>query len=344
MAETDNLKIAVFGAGSIGCHLGGALAAVADVTLIGRPGAMDVLRERGLTVSRVGSAPHHITPDELRLATSPDAAGDADIVLVTVKTASTIEAARTLAAHLRPGTVVVSFQNGLHNPETLRAQLPGFTVLAGMVPYNVVQTEPGAVHQTMPGTLMIEKAAAAEELILLCKAAELSVEARGDMREVQYGKLLMNLNNAINALSGLPLREQLGLRAYRSCLALCHREALRVYRTAGIRPAKLGPVPAAITPYVLRLPDALIRRVAAATLSIDAEARSSMWEDLQRGRLTEIDSLQGEIVAQAATYGLSAPANACLAQLVRESESAQEAVSWSGEQLLKRVRSAVRGQ
>ncbi|MEY9849049.1 2-dehydropantoate 2-reductase [Streptacidiphilus sp. BW17] len=296
---------------------------------------MDVLAECGLTFSRAGSAPRRIEPDELRFATGPDAVGDADYVLVTVKTAATAEAGRQLAPHLRSDAVVVSFQNGLHNPDTLRAELPGHTVLAGMVPYNVVQTEAGTVHQGMPGTIMVEQAPAADKLIRLCTAAGLSVQARGDIAEVQYGKLLMNLNNAINALSGLPLREQLGLRTYRLCLALCQREALIAYRTAGVRPAKLGPMPAAITPHVLRLPDALFRRVAASTLDIDEQARSSMWEDLERGRPTEIDSLQGEIVALAARHGQSAPANACLTRLVHEPETAPEVVSWTGERLLQ---------
>ena len=343
MAETARPTVAVFGAGSIGCHLGGALAAVADVTLIGRAPAMDVLRERGLTFSRAGSAPRRIGPDELRCGTGPDAAADADFVLITVKTAATAEAGRQLAPYLRSDAVVVSFQNGLHNPDTLRAELPGSTVLAGMVPYNVVQSAPGTVHQGMPGTIMVEQAAAAEELVRLCTAAGLSVEARGDIREVQYSKLLMNLNNAINALSGLPLREQLGLRAYRLCLAQCQREALIVYRAAEVRPARISPVPAAITPHVLRLPDALFRRVAASTLDIDAQARSSMWEDLERGRPTEIDSLQGEIVALAAQHGLSAPANACLTRLVHEAEAAPRPVPWTGDRLLQQVRSAIRG-
>ena len=263
-------RFAVLGAGSIGCHLGGHLAAAGhDVTFIGRPAAMDVLRERGLVLSAYGRAPVRLAPDSLKTATSPDAAANADYVLVTVKTAGTEAAAGELAEHVAPGTVVVSFQNGLHNPTTLRSSLPGRSVLAGMVPYNVVQPEPGTVHQGMPGTLMIEPD---DALVAAFRAAGLAIEARTDMSEVRHAKLLMNLNNAINALSGLPLRDQLGQRAYRRCLALCQREALAAYRAAGINPARLGPTAPGLTPYVLALSDALFRRVAAVSLRIDAHA------------------------------------------------------------------------
>ncbi|MGW1006633.1 2-dehydropantoate 2-reductase [Streptomyces sp. NPDC002520] len=329
-------RFAVLGAGSIGCHLGGHLVAAGyDVTFIGRSTAMDVLRERGLTLSSSGRPPVHLTPDRLTLATGPEGAAGADYVLVTVKTAGTGPAAEDLAPHLAPGAVVVSFQNGLHNPETLRAALPKHTVLAGMVPYNVVQSEPGTVHQGMPGRLMTEPD---DTLLAAFREAGLANQPRSDMREVQHAKLLMNLNNAVNALSGLPLRDQLGRRAYRRCLALCQREALAAYRAAGVTPARLGPTAPNVTPYVLGLPDALFRRVAAASLRIDAHARSSMWEDLQRGRPTEIDSLQGEIVALAAAHGLSAPANARLVSLVHEAESTPR--TWTGPELYAELRAA----
>ncbi|MFF4899204.1 2-dehydropantoate 2-reductase [Streptomyces sp. NPDC001068] len=329
-------RFAVLGAGTIGCHVGGHLRAAGyDVTFIGRPAAMEVLRERGLTLSTSVRPPVRLAPELLTLATGPEGAAGADYVLVTVKSAGTAAAARELAAHLAPGTVVVSFQNGLHNPATLRAALPGHTVLAGMVPYNVVQSEPGTVHQGMPGRLMTEPD---DRLVSALRTAHLAVEARADMPEVQHGKLLLNLNNAINALSGLPLRDQLGRRSYRRCLALCQREALAVYRAAGVTPARLGPTAPGVTPYVLGLPDGLFRRLAGATLRIDAHARSSMWEDLQRGRATEIDSLQGEIVALAAAHGRRAPANARLADLVRAAEAAPR--TWTGPELYAELRAA----
>lgn len=330
------LRIAVLGAGSIGCHLGGLLAGVADVTLIGRPAAMDALREHGLTLSGGGRPTVRVPAGRLRLATSPDAAEGADVVLVTVKSAATTEAAAGLAGRLGPRTVVVSFQNGLHNPALIRAAAGDRPVVAGMVPYNVLQTGPGVFHQGSGGDLMTDDQPAGAPFAAAVRAAGLTLRQRPDMREVQHGKLLMNLNNAVNALSGLPLREQLGRHAYRRCLALCQREALAAMRAEGVHPARLGALPTALMPRLLALPDPVFRRLAAATLRVDAQARSSTWEDLQRGRRTEVDSLQGEIVAMAARHGLAAPANARLVELVRSAEGAGPGrlPAWDGPALL----------
>ncbi|WP_042381431.1 2-dehydropantoate 2-reductase [Streptacidiphilus melanogenes] len=338
------MRIAVMGAGSIGCHLGGHLARQADVevTLIGRPAAMAVVADKGLTLTSGRREPLHVPPDRLTVATEASAAADADVVLVTVKSDGSRAAARELAPHLAPGAAVVSFQNGLHNAEVLREELPERAVLTGMVPYNVLQTEPGTFHQGTGGALMLDDAAPGAPLVAALAACGLRVEARGDMRAVQYAKLLMNLNNAINALSGVPLRAQLGDRSYRTCLALCQREALAAFRAAGVTPAQLGAVRPALMPRLLRLPDAVFTRLAKTMLAIDATARSSMWEDLQRGRLTEVDSLQGEIVALAERHGLAAPANARLAALVHEAEQAPPgaARAWSGPELLAALRAA----
>ncbi|KDN88089.1 2-dehydropantoate 2-reductase [Kitasatospora cheerisanensis] len=325
------LRIAVFGAGSIGCRLGGALTAAAAVTLIGRPAAMAELDRTGLTLTGPGGL-----RTEARPATAVDAsaAAGADYVLVTVKSADTADAARLLAPHLDDRTTVISFQNGLHNARVLAEALPGRRVLAGMVPYNVVRSGPGAFHQGTAGRLMLERADAAEPFAAAARTAGLPVELRGDMPRVQAAKLLMNLNNAVNALSGRPLREQLGSRPYRLVLARCQREGLAAFRAAGLAPARLSPVPARWMPAVLGLPDALFRRIAAASLRVDAQARSSMWEDLRRGRRTEVDSLQGEVLALAARHGLAAPANRRLLELVRAAESADAPPSWSGPDLL----------
>ncbi|GLW56017.1 2-dehydropantoate 2-reductase [Kitasatospora phosalacinea] len=325
------LRIAVFGAGSIGCRLGGALAARADVTLIGRPAAMAELDRAGLTLTGPGDRRLHARP---RTAVDAAAAAGADYVLVTVKSADTAAAARLLDPHLDGRSTVVSFQNGLHNALALREALRGRTVLAGMVPYNVVRTGPTSFHQGTGGELMVERASSARRFADAAAAAGLPVQLRADMPRVQAAKLLMNLNNAVNALSGLPLREQLGSRPYRLVLARCQREALAAFAAAGLAPARLTPVPPQWMPSVLGLPDAVFRRVAAASLRVDARARSSMWEDLQRSRPTEIGELQGEVVALAERHGLPAPANRRLLDLVRAAEEAAAPPAWSGPALL----------
>jgi 2-dehydropantoate 2-reductase len=140
------------------------------------------------------------------------------------------------------------------------------------------------------------------------------------MTDVQWGKLLFNLNNAINALSNLPLREQLSQRPWRRILAAQMAEALAAMKAAGIVPHTSTPLPAALLPFVLRLPDGIFRAVAAQMLRIDPQARSSMWEDLQQGRRTEVDHLQGAIIRLASRHGLQAPLSERIVALVKAAE------------------------
>jgi 2-dehydropantoate 2-reductase len=163
--------------------------------------------------------------------------------------------------------------------------------------------------------------------------------ARSDMPAVLSAKLLLNLNNALNALSNLPLKEQLSQRDWRRCLALAQREALTVFDAAGMHPAKLTPLPPAWLPRVLEMPDSWFRRLASRLLAIDPVARSSMWEDLERGRSTEVEAINGEVVRLATAHGIAAPVNARLVELVHQVEQARRA--WTAQELLDDLRSRV---
>ena len=127
------------------------------------------------------------------------------------------------------------------------------------------------------------------------------------MKAVLWGKLLMNLNNALVALSGLPLASELADRRWRLILAGQIDEALRAMKASGIEPARIAGLRPALLPKVLRLPDWLFRLLARRMLAIDPEARSSMWDDLQRGRPTEIGELQGAVLGLAERTGTPAP-------------------------------------
>src|SRR5665647_3442798 len=196
-------------------------------------------------------------------------ASAAAITSVSVKAAQTAEAGAPLAGVLPDGAIVVSMQNGVRNADILRAALPRRIVLAGMVPWNVVRVGPGAYHRGSSGTLMIETHPAAAALYAAIGAAHLTYSTRTDMPAVQWAKLVMNLNNAINALSGLPLQAELSQRAYRRCLAAAQREAIELLDAARMPIAKLTLVPPRWMPRMLELPDRVFRVLAARAIAID---------------------------------------------------------------------------
>jgi len=206
-------------------------------------------------------------------------------------------------------------------------------VLGGMVPFNVVQMEGNRLHRGTEGELMLEAAPALEGWKGIFAKAGLPLIGRKDFLEVQWGKLLLNLNNPINALSGLPLKTELSQRAYRRCLAASIEEAVSVLQAAGIEPAQIGRIAPRKLPMVLRLPDFIFTRLAKTMLRIDPEARSSMWEDLQAGRRTEVDYLNGAVVKLAESTGRDAPLSRRLVQLVRQAEEGR-LKNISGPQLL----------
>lgn len=329
-------RIAVYGAGSVGGYIGARLHEYARITFVGRRRVTDAWRLHGLDWTDLQGHEGQVPGRALDVQTDPFAAAKAHLVLVTVKSGATETVARELAGVLAPGIPVISFQNGLHNTGILREALPGHPVLAGMVPFNVLQGQPGSFHQGSSGDLMVASHASLAPFVPLFAAAGLPLLMRDDMPAVQAAKLLLNLNNAINALSSLPLRDELSQRSWRRCLALAQREAIAVFEAAHVQAARLTPLPPNWLPRILELPDAWFQRVASRMLAIDPIARSSMWEDLQRHRPTEVDAINGEIVRLAQAHGIAAPVNAKLVELVHQAERAPR--EWRGDELLQELR------
>lgn len=312
--------IGIAGAGSIGCFVGGMLAAGGRrVALLARPRVIGEIETRGLRLTSFDGFDRRLAANQFALSENPDVFADAAIVLVTVKSADTAGMADIIATHAPADAVIVSLQNGVGNAAVLREKLPGRTVLGGMVPYNVIALGEGRFHQATSGDIVAERDAAgtAERL----SVQGLQVRATDNIVGVQWGKLLFNLNNALNALADLPLRRQLAQRSWRKLYADQVAEALAAIKADGIRPVSSAPLPVSFIPPLLRLPDALFQIVLGRTMKIDPEARSSMWEDLQRGRRTEIDYLQGVITAIAERRGLAAPLSRRIVELVRKAES-----------------------
>lgn len=323
-------RFLVFGAGRVGGYLGGRLAAAGvPVRFVGRRWLGDAVRAHGLSLTDFRGGQWQVAAGDVRFDETLSAPCDAEVVLVTVKTAATPAAGRALANLLPPGALVVAFQNGLHNGEWLRELLPKQRVITGMVPFNIVHREPGALHQASGGVLAIDSEDGSERVQAAFALAGLPLRSYADMRGVLWAKLMLNLNNSINALCGLPLREELAQREFRRCLAAAQREALLPLAVAGVRLAYLSALPPQWMPSALALPDVLYRRLAALAPPIDESARSSMWDDLEAGHATEVEWINGEVIRLARAQGRAAPVNARLMQLVYEAEKGGER-GWSG--------------
>lgn len=315
-------RIVVAGAGNVGCFVGGLLTCGAHhVTLLLRQGMFEEISRQGLTISDFSGLEEELSPDAFRMSTKPDCLKDADIILVTVKSGSTADIANLISKYAPKEAIVISLQNGVGAAGILRDMLPEWDVRAAMVPFNVVSRGGGWFHRGSSGDIVIAKGK--HHVARTLSVPDLTFFERAKMTPLQWGKVLINLTNALNALSGMRLKAQLGNMAWRRLMADQISEAVRVLKASDIQAVlPIGVrIPVRYLPIILRLPTPLFRLISKPMLTLDAVARSSMWEDLQKGRRTEIEELQGVIVAMAAEVGLEAPLNARVIELIRKAEA-----------------------
>jgi len=334
------MNVGVLGAGSIGAYLGGRLTAAGVTTvLVARESLVDAISREGLHLTALDGFDRTLAPADVHVVTNPLVLASCDYILVTVKGHDTVHVARQLPTIIRHDAVVVSFQNGVGNVEILHRALGDHAVLPGMVPFNVLRRAPAHFHQGTSGILAVQATADGKEqrLVDALVGAGLPAQAYDDMRGIQWGKLLVNLNNSINALSGLPLQQQLAQRGYRRVMAACVREGLRVLKRAGIKPKIDAPLPPSLMPTLMALPNAIFNLAARKIVAIDPNARSSMWEDLQRGRKTEVDLLNGEIVRLGAQLDVPTPVNQRIMDLVKEAELHGTPPALGADEISKRV-------
>jgi 2-dehydropantoate 2-reductase len=325
-------KVAILGAGSIGCFIGGAWAAAGvPVTFVGRRKIASDLDEHGLTLSDYSGWQAHLAPGDVDYRCGPEALDDAQIIALTVKSGDTASAADDIARYGTAGATVISFQNGVSNVDALEQGLGGrFEVARGMVPYNVAYLGDGRFHKGVAGDLFAERRAGVRMLADAVGTGPAALRLSDDMLGLAWGKLLINLNNAVNALSGRTLQEELKRRDYRRVFAASIEEGLELLRRAEIEPATVGPISLAMLPRIVNSPDWLFNRFFLKRWKIDAKARSSMADDLAAGRKTEIDYLNGELVRLADRLQRAAPVNRAIVELVRKAEAGAEPLSPAG--------------
>jgi 2-dehydropantoate 2-reductase len=300
-------RVAVLGAGAVGCYFGGMLArAGAPVTLIGRPQHVAAIAASGLALDTL----HFRERVRVDASAEVEAARDGAVVLLSVKTLDTEEAARSLAPHLAPGAVVVSLQNGVDNVERIR-EASGIEALAAVVYVAAAMTGPGQVRHSGRGDLVIgdpdgDRREKGARLAGVFARAGVPCAVSDNIRGELWAK--MALNCAYNAVSALG-RAKYG-RVLQDPGA---REVLRraVEETAAVARA-----------CAVRLPDGDLVGAAFRLGEAMSEALSSTAQDLARGKRTEIDSLNGYVSRRGAELGVPTPVNHTLHALVKLLEGA----------------------
>jgi 2-dehydropantoate 2-reductase len=307
-------KVAVLGAGAVGCFYGGMLArAGVPVTLIGRAAHVESIRRDGLAIEWADRR------ETIRVDASTDVAAvhDADLVLVCVKSPDTGAAARSLAPHLAADAVVASLQNGVDNAERLRAVLTQ-PVLAAVVYVGAYMDGPGIVRHTGRGDLVLGTSRAdatrpgigsrLAAVAALFEAAGIACPLSDDIDAALWTKLVINC--AFNAISALGrarygrMAQEPGIRALMEGTV---RESVAVARAAGVALDERKLVDA-----VWGVADAL------------AQQYSSTAQDILRGKRTEIDALNGFVAERGAALGVDTPINRTLHALVRLREAGDD--------------------
>ena len=291
------LKIAVMGAGGVGCYFGGMLARAGhDVVLIARPRHVEAINSAGLRLQT-------LTFDEqvhLQASTDASALQDADLVLFCVKSSDTETAGRLMQPYLQPDALIMCLQNGVDNADRLRAVLPVHRVSAAVVYVATEMAGSGHVKHKGRGDLVIEPSVAGAEVAQTLIAAGIPTEVSSNVRGELWAKLILNCAyNAISAITQLPYGKTVAGLGVQDVMQDVLAECLAVAKADGLQVA--GDVHVAVAKLAGSMP----------------LQRSSTAQDLARGKPTEIDYLNGFVVKRGEALGIATPANRVLWALVR---------------------------
>lgn len=345
------MKIIIHGAGSIGCFIGGCLAVAKNpaaqnskqhsLALLGRAPLAATLNKTGMVLSDHSGWQQPIGPDQFKAGADPQGLATADLIILCVKSTSLAKAADELRRHAKANTPIIALQNGISPAKYLQDRLPNHTILRGVVTYNIARLDGGDKstphwHKGSGGDILVERHSITEQLATITKGHAGAWRGADNFETIAWGKLLFNLNNPINALSGLTLKQQLSQRDYRLVLAAAIDETLDLLSKKAITPAKIGAMGPKGLRFMLGLPDFIFNNIAMRLQKVDAKARSSMSDDFTAKRKTEIDYLNGDVVALAESLGLDAPINRRLVELVKAVEDGPLRY-WSAKDLFAEV-------
>jgi 2-dehydropantoate 2-reductase len=322
------MRIAILGAGAVGSVLGSLLwRAGEDVVLVGRAAHVAAIRAAGLSVEGVLGGFNATPHAEERLSAKPD------LVLLTVKTQDIVTAMRENAAMLA-GVPIVVLQNGLRGEALAASVLPDNPLVSGVVALHAQYLKAGhVVLMQSEGLLIGRPDGPADELVervraVLDKAVPTSVSS--NMRGARWTKLIVNLNNVLPALCDASFKQVYSDPSLRALAVGLMREGIAVAGRAGIRLEPIPGTPVPLVKLVARLPAALAGAVAArkaARLETDWPLKGSTWQSVARGRSTEVEYLNGEVVRLGRELGVPTPLNELVLALMQRVSAEQRHLS-----------------
>jgi 2-dehydropantoate 2-reductase len=291
-------RIAVMGAGALGCYYGFKLARAGhDVVLIGRPQHVEAVERQGLRL-QTQTFDEHIC---VSASTEGSAVQGAQLVLFCVK--STESGAAAIKPHLAPDALVLSLQNGIENADRLRALLPQ-EVIAAVVNVGTEMAGPGHVRHHGRGELVIERSKASDDVARALIAAGVPTDISNNVRGALWAKLITNCAyNALSAITQLPYGRLVKREGVTVVLRDLVDECVADAKSDGVT------LPGDV--------DAAVRKIAETA----AGQYSSTAQDLARGKRSEIDHLNGFIVRRGEALGIATPANRLLHAIVKLIES-----------------------
>lgn len=299
------MKVLIFGAGGIGSLIGGFLARTGhDVSLLGRAWHLDAVRQNGLSISgiwgdyRIKAFDLFHSPEEIL-----SEGKEFDLIFLTVKAYDTKAAARGLTVLMRPGTAVVSVQNGLGNARALAEFVKPEALILGVAMIGV-EIEPGRIKVTVAGEHPLTLGPAGKtsvknpvEIAHLLSQAKISSVSVADAQTAIWSKAIYNCAlNAICTLHDFKYAQILEDSAARAQMKEVVRECYAVGKRAGI---PLAPLDA----------ESFIDLLEKKMIPQTASHFPSMLHDLRKGRRLDIESLNGEISRLGKEYGIPTPQN-----------------------------------
>ena len=294
------MKIAVMGAGAVGCYFGARLAhAGHDVTLIGRLAHAEAITRHGLIFESEGTQDHI----PIRATTEASGVADADIVLFCVKSTDTEPVGRSIAPHLKPDATVLCLQNGVDNAERLQFLIKRVAVPAAVY-VAVEMAGPGHVRHHGRGELIIGASPTSTAIAKSFGDAAIPTSVSDRVIDTLWTKLTTNCAyNALSAVAELPYGPMLAVEGVADVIRIVIDECAAVARALGVS------LPSDITDTILALADTMPQQY------------SSTAQDLARGKPSEIDHLNGYVVRKGAELGIPTPANRALQVLVKLREA-----------------------